>query len=194
MHYRDRLKEILCEKSIRRGDTFVLTSGKTSNYYVDCKPATLDPEGAYCTGMVVLDVLKQITPYPKAIGGLTLGADPIVPVVAALSYQQGAPVSAFIVRKEAKKHGTARYLEGWQGQRGEPVVIIDDVCTTGGSTLIAIERAQQAGLEVVAAICLVDRDEGGREAIQKICPFHAVFPASELLAALPAKHNPVTAS
>ena len=186
--YRERLKEILCQKSVKRGDSFVLTSGKTSNYYIDAKPTTLDAEGSFCTGMTVLEILKSLRPYPKAIGGLTLGADPIVPVVAALSHWQGGPpVSGFLVRKEAKKHGTRQYLEGYQGRGGDPVVIIDDVCTTGGSTLLAIERAQEAGLQVVAAICLVDREEGGRENIEKICPFHAIFSARELLAALPAE-------
>ena len=190
MQYRERLKEILCQKSLKRGESFVLTSGKTSNYYVDAKPTTLDPEGSFCTGMTILEILKTLNPYPKAIGGLTLGADPIVPVVAALSHQQGGPlVSGFLVRKEAKRHGTHQYLEGYQGQRGDPVVIIDDVCTTGGSTLLAMERAQEAGLQVIAAICLVDREEGGRENIEKICPLHAVFTARELLAALPGEEE-----
>ena len=182
MQYRDRLKELLCRKSLTRGETFVLTSGKTSNYYIDAKPTTLDPEGAFLTGMAILDLLKAIAPYPKAIGGLTLGADPIVPVVAALSHQQGGPpIAGFIVRKEPKKHGTQQYIEGWQGQPGDPVVIVDDVCTTGGSTLKALEQAQRAGYRVVAAICLVDREEGGREAIEKHCPFYPLFTARELL-------------
>ena len=182
MQYRERLKQILCEKSIKRGN-FVLSSGKTSDYYMDARLTTLDAEGALCTGMAVLEVLKTLQPYPKAIGGLTLGADPLVAVVAAVSYQQGGPpVAGFLVRKEPKKHGTQQYLEGWQGQSGDPVVIVDDVCTTGGSTLKAIEQAQQAGFRVIAAICLVDREEGGREAIEKHCPFYALFTARELLA------------
>ena len=182
MQYQERLKQILCEKSIQRGN-FVLSSGKTSDYYMDARLTTLDAEGALCTGMAVLEVLKTLQPYPKAIGGLTLGADPIVAVVAALSHQQGGPpVAGFLVRKETKKHGTQQYIEGWQGQAGDPVVIVDDVCTTGGSTLKAIEQAQQAGFRVIAAICLVDREEGGREAIEKHCPFYALFTARELLA------------
>ena len=117
-----------------------------------------------------------------------MGADPIVAVVAALSHQSGGPlVSGFIVRKEAKEHGTRHFLEGYQGKRGDPVVIIDDVCTTGGSTLQAITRAQAAGFQVIAAICLVDREEGGREKIEELCPFHAIFTARELLTFLEVK-------
>ncbi|MBI1956481.1 MAG: orotate phosphoribosyltransferase [Acidobacteria bacterium] len=187
MQYRERLKQILCRKSIKRGD-FVLSSGKKSNYYMDARLTTLDAEGAYCTGMVILELLKTLTPYPKAIGGLTLGADPMVAVVAALSHQQGGPpIAGFLVRKEPKKHGTQQYIEGYQGQPGDPVVIVDDVCTTGGSTLKAIEQAKAAGFRVIAAICLVDREEGGRQEIEKHCPFHAIFTARELLAALEEK-------
>jgi orotate phosphoribosyltransferase len=179
---RDKLKRILLAKSIQRGD-FVLTSGKKSNYYLDARLTTLDAEGALCSGMAVLDLLRTLKPYPKAIGGLTMGADPIVAVVAALSHQQGGPpVAGFLVRKEPKKHGTQQYIEGWKGAKGDPVVIVDDVCTTGGSTIMAIERAQAAGYHVVAAICLVDREEGGREAIERLCPFHALFTARDLLA------------
>ncbi|MCH7978669.1 MAG: orotate phosphoribosyltransferase [Acidobacteria bacterium] len=183
MQYRERLKEILCQKSIRKGGSYVLASGKKSDYYVDVKLTTLDPEGSLLAAMAVWEVCKTLTPYPKAIGGLSMGADPIVPVVAALSHQQGGPpVAGFLVRKEPKKHGTRKYLEGYQGQAGDPVVIVDDVCTTGGSTLKAIERAQAAGFHVIAAVCIVDREEGGRENIEKHCPFHALFTARELLA------------
>jgi orotate phosphoribosyltransferase len=185
--YRDRLKQVLLAKSIQRGN-FVLTSGKTSNYYLDARLTTLDAEGSFCAGMAVLELLKTLSSYPKAIGGLTMGADPIVAVVAALSHQQGGPpVAGFLVRKEPKKHGTQQYIEGWQGKAGDPVVVVDDVCTTGGSTLKAIEQAQRAGYHIVAAICLVDREEGGREAIEKHCPFHALFTARELLAATEGK-------
>jgi len=188
MQYRERLKQILCEKSVKRGN-FVLASGKTSNYYIDARLTTLDAEGALCTGMAVLEILKTLKPYPTAIGGLTLGADPIVAVVAALSHQQGGPpVAAFIVRKEPKKHGTQQYIEGYQGAPGDPVVLIDDTCTTGGSTLKALEQAKAAGFHVIAAICIVDREEGGREAIEKEhCPFYSLFTARELLAAMKSK-------
>jgi orotate phosphoribosyltransferase len=182
MNYRERLKEILIEKSIQRGE-FILSSGKKSNYYLDARRTTLDAEGAFCTGMVVLEVVRSLKPQPKAIGGPTLGADPIVAVVAALSHQQGGPpISAFIVRKEAKQHGTQQLIEGWRGTLGDPVAIVEDTCTTGGSLLRAMDQAEAAGMKVIAAICLVDREEGGREAIEKRCPFYALFTARELLA------------
>ena len=182
MQHRIRLKHVLLEKSIQRGD-FVLTSGKRSNYYLDARLTTLDAEGALCTGLSMLELLQTLKPYPKAIGGLTMGADPIVAVVAALSAQQGGPpVAGFLVRKEPKKHGTQQYIEGWQGKAGDAVVVVDDVCTTGGSTLKAIERAQAAGYNVVAAVCIVDREEGGRQAIEKLSPFYSLFTARELLA------------
>lgn len=182
MKYKERLKQILCERSVKRGD-FVLASGRRSSYYIDAKLTTLDPEGALCTGMVFLDLLRTLTPTPKAVGGLTLGADPIVPVVAALSYQQGGqPIAGFLVRKEPKTHGTKQYIEGWKGQPNDPVVIVDEHCTTGGSTIKAIEQALHAGYRVIAAICLVDRgEEGSREAIEKYCPFYSLFTANELL-------------
>jgi orotate phosphoribosyltransferase len=185
MDYRARLKQILCEKSVKRGE-FILSSGKKSSYYLDARLTTLDAEGALCTGMVVLELLRALKPQPKAIGGPTLGADPIVAVVAALSHQQAQtsklpPISAFIVRKEAKQHGTQQLIEGWRGTPGDPVVIAEDTCTTGGSLIKAIEQAQAAGYKVIAAICLVDREEGGREAIEKRCPFYALFTARELL-------------
>jgi orotate phosphoribosyltransferase len=181
MDYHARLKEILIEKSVKRGE-FILSSGKRSNYYLDARRTTLDAEGAYCTGMAVLELIRTLNPQPKAIGGPTLGADPIVAVVAALSHQQGGPpISAFIVRKETKQHGMQRMIEGWSGKPGDPVVIVEDTCTTGGSLIRAIEQATAAGMKVIAAICLVDREEGGREAIEKHCPFHALFTARELL-------------
>jgi orotate phosphoribosyltransferase len=194
-HYRERLKQILCEKSLRRGE-FVLSSGKKSSYYLDARITTLDAEGALCTGMAFLETLRKLTPQPKAVGGPTLGADPIVAVVAALSHQQTQtsklpPISAFIVRKETKQHGTQQLIEGWRGQPGDPVVMVEDTCTTGGSLIKAIDQVRAAGLKVIAAICLVDRGEGGREAIEKHCPFHALFTAQELLQAAEGRDAPL---
>jgi orotate phosphoribosyltransferase len=192
-NYRERLKQILCEKSLKRGE-FVLSSGKKSDYYLDARLTTLDAEGALCTGMAFLEVLRKVNPQPKAVGGPTLGADPIVAVVAALSHQQAQtsklpPISAFIVRKETKQHGTQQLIEGWRGKPGDPVVIVEDTCTTGGSLIKAIDQARTAGWNVIAAVCLVDREEGGREAVEKHCPFHALFTARELLRASEGKHT-----
>ncbi len=180
--YHVRLKEILCEKSVKRGE-FTLASGKKSDYYLDCRQTTLDAEGALCTGMAVLELVRTLEPQPKAVGGPTLGADPIVAAVAALSAQDAGPkVSAFIIRKETKQHGMQQMIEGWRGTEGDPVVIVEDTCTTGGSAVKAIEQAKAVGLKVVAAVCVVDREEGDREAIEKHCPFYALFTARELLA------------
>ena len=184
MNNRKRLKQILCEKSVKRGE-FTLASGKKSDYYLDCRLTTLDAEGALCTGMAVLELVRTLTPLPKAVGGPTLGADPVVAVTAALSAQDaGLKVSAFIIRKETKQHGMQQIIEGWRGDKGDPVVIVEDTCTTGGSAVRAIELARAAGLQVIAALCIVDREEGGREAIEEHCPFHALFTARELLAGM----------
>ncbi|HWP84572.1 MAG TPA: orotate phosphoribosyltransferase, partial [Terriglobia bacterium] len=169
MNHRERLKQILCEKSVQRGE-FILSSGKKSDYYLDARRTTLDAEGALCTGMAVLELIRTLSPQPRAIGGPTLGADPIVAVVAALSAQQAAetklpPISAFIVRKEAKQHGMQQLIEGWRGQPGDPVVLAEDTCTTGGSLLNAMQQVRAAGMNVIAAVCLIDREEGGRAAI-----------------------------
>ena len=160
-----RLAQIIIEKSFkyREDPPFVLASGRTSNYYFNCKPTTLNPEGMNLIGEIVFAMLAgdEIT----AAGGLTLGADPIANALSVISFQKGKPIKSFIVRKDAKGHGTKSAIEGDVAQ-GERVVIIDDVITTGGSTIMAIEQARQAGLIVARVICLVDREEGGRENIE----------------------------
>lgn len=179
---RQRFLEILREKSLRIG-RFTLVSGLTSHYYFDSKFTTLDPEGSYLTAWLILDLLKREKIKADSIGGLTLGADPIVAAVAAVSHaerERFEPMRAFIVRKEAKKHGTQRFIEGYQAEPGTPVVIVDDVCTTGGSTVKAIERAEEAGYKVVAVVCLVDREQGGAEAL-KAYAFYPLVTATELL-------------
>jgi len=179
---RQRLLEILREKSLKLGH-FVLVSGQTSHYYFDSKFTTLDPEGAYLTARLVLREIFRAGIQAEAVGGLTLGADPIVSAVAAVSFacrQEFSPLRAFIVRKEPKKHGTQRFLEGLEAIPGTPVVIIDDVCTTGGSTLKAVRGAEEAGLNVTAVMCLVDREQGGRETLSAY-RFHPLFTARELL-------------
>ena len=181
----EQLVRLLAARSARRGN-FTLASGRQSSLYIDARLTTMTPEGQRLIGRLGLAAMRDAGWQPDAVGGLTLGADPIVAVVAALSHQQGGPpISAFIVRKEAKQHGTQQLVEGWRGQPGDPVVIAEDTCTTGGSLIRAIEQATAAGMKVIAAICLVDREEGGREAIEKYCPFHALFTARELLAAVP---------
>jgi orotate phosphoribosyltransferase len=161
---KERLIEILKEKSLITGVERILTSGRKSNYYIDCKMTTLDPEGANLVGKMILEILE---PYKiDAIGGYTLGADPIVSAVATVSYQIGKPLPAFIVRKEPKKHGERKMIEG-PFRRGWRVAVVDDVCTTGGSILKACKAIEDEGGEVVLTMVIVDRMEGGKENIEK---------------------------
>ena len=161
---KERLGEIIIARSFKYSDNppFTLASGKKSNYYFNCKPTTLDPEGMNLIGELLFDMLKdsEIT----AAGGLTLGADPIANALSVISYQKGKPIKSFIVRKDSKDHGTKSSIEG-NISPGEKVVIIDDVITTGGSTITAIEQARAAGLIVEKVITLIDREEGGKENI-----------------------------
>jgi orotate phosphoribosyltransferase len=163
---KERLGKIILERSFKYSDNppFTLASGRQSNYYFNCKPTTLDPEGMNLIGEIIFEMIKDrnIT----AAGGLTLGADPIANALAVISYQRGKPIKSFIVRKDVKNHGTKSPIEG-NVRAGERVLIIDDVITTGGSTITAIEEAGRAGLIVDRVITLIDREEGGRENIQK---------------------------
>ena len=163
---KERLGEIILEKSFKYSENppFTLASGKQSNYYFNCKPTTLDPEGMNLIGAIIFDMLKDtgIT----AAGGLTLGADPIANALAVISYQKGKPIKSFIVRKDVKDHGTKSAIEG-SVSPGDKIAIIDDVITTGGSTITAIEQARKAGLNIEMVITLIDREEGGRENILK---------------------------
>ncbi|KPK44689.1 MAG: orotate phosphoribosyltransferase [Nitrospira bacterium SM23_35] len=164
---KNRLMELIIEKAFRYSEepVFRLVSGKMSNYYFNCKAVTLCPEGMYLTGNLIFDLIKDLR--VKGIGGLTLGADPIAYAAAYTSYLRGMPVEAFIVRKTAKAHGTMQWIEG-NIAKDDTVVIVDDVITTGKSTIEAITRSQQAGLEIVKVIALIDRQEGGKEAIAAI--------------------------
>lgn len=179
---RQRLLQLLASKSFRLGQ-FTLSSGASSDYYIDCRTTTLDAEGARLTARVVLDQIHDRNWHPVAIGGLTLGADPIVASVAVLSSESPRPIHGFIVRKAEKAHGTSRRIEGFV-QKDARVVIVDDVCTTGGSTIQAIEAARQAGMVVVGVLCLVEREEaGGRPEVERAAapaPFVAIFAATEL--------------
>jgi orotate phosphoribosyltransferase len=174
---REQLRQLLKGQSLIFGD-FTLASGKKSNFYFDSKRTTLLPDGAWLTAREVLRVVREHRIEADAIGGLTLGADPIVCPVAALSHAEGPKLRAFIVRKEAKEHGTGRQIEGNLAP-GSRVIIVDDVVTTAGSTMKAIEAAEAQGHKVVAVICLVDREEGGAAKLAAY-PFYPLFKRSEI--------------
>ena len=156
---KERLGKIILEKSFKYSENppFTLASGKQSNYNFNCKPTTLDPEGMNLIGAIIFDMLKNTD--ITAAGGLTLGADPIANALSVISYQKGNPIKSFIVRKDIKDHGTKSAIEG-NVHPGEKIAIIDDVITTGGSTITAIEQARKAGLSVEMVITLIDREEG----------------------------------
>ncbi len=175
---RERLKELLKERSLKIGD-FLLASGRRSKYYFDSKLTTLTSEGAYVTARCFLDVIRAEGIQADVIGGMTLGADPIVSAVAALSHGEGPALDAFIVRKEPKGHGTMQWIEG-PVKPGQRAIIVDDVVTTGGSTLKAIEKAQEFGLEVVAVMALLDREEGGTETLNARFKFYPVTRRTEI--------------
>ncbi len=162
-----RLLELVIAKAFRYSEerVFRLVSGKMSNYYFNCKAVTLSPEGMYLTGNLIFDLIKDLR--VKGIGGLTLGADPIANAVAYTSYLKGNPVEAFVVRKTAKSHGTMQWIEG-NVTKADRVVIVEDVITSGKSTIDAIKRSEEAGLEIVGVIALIDRQEGGRESLEAL--------------------------
>lgn len=177
--HRARLLELLRRLAYEEREV-VLASGKSSNFYIDCKQATLTAEGHFLVGSLVSELLAQVAPEVRAIGGLTMGANPIASATATISFMSGRPLDAFYVRKEPKGHGTQKWLEGDRAVgAGTPVAIVEDVCTTGGSTLKAIERARLHGLEVRRVVVLVDREEGGREAVEREAPFNALFKKSD---------------
>jgi len=167
LNLRARLLEIIREKSYEKGEV-TLTSGKRSDFYVDGKQTTLDSEGAYLVGKLFYEMIKKSKIPVEAVGGPTLGADPIVTAISIMSYLEGSPIPGFIIRKEPKKHGKALWIEGDKSLTpGTRVAIIEDVVTTGGSMLKAIEVAKAQGLEIVQVLALVDREEGGRENLAK---------------------------
>ncbi len=182
---RDQLLELLATNSFRLGE-FTLSSGGKSDYYIDCRTTTLHARGAELTGRVFLDLIQQQGWKPQAVGGLTMGADPIVVATSVISSQAGAPIHGFLVRKAEKAHGMGRRVEGFQ-EKGARVVIVDDVCTTGGSTIQAIEAAREFGFNVAGVACLVERLEaGGRPAVEKAAspvPFISVFTSNDVKAA-----------
>jgi orotate phosphoribosyltransferase len=175
---RQELLRLLAIKSFRLGD-FKLSSGAHSDYYIDCRTTTLDARGAQLTGQVFLEEIKHRGWNPEAIGGLTMGADPIVVAVAVTS----GTLNGFLVRKAEKQHGTGQRIEGFRG-KGARVVIVDDVCTTGASTVQAIEAAREFGFEIVGVMCLVEREEAnGRADVEKAAapaPFVSLFTANDV--------------
>jgi len=181
---REQLLAMLAEKSFRLGQ-FTLSSGGTSDYYIDCRLTTLDANGALLTGQTVLHEIESRDWRADAIGGLTMGADPIVVATSVISAQQGRPIHGFLVRKAEKGHGTGQRIEGFR-QKPARVVIVDDVCTTGASTVQAIEAVREHGFEVVGVMCLVDRQEsGGRAHVEQAAapaPFVALFTANDVRA------------
>lgn len=163
MYDRQALLTLIREKALRFGE-FTLASGKKASYYLDCKQVTLDAEGARLVGAGILELLADN--LPAAVGGMSIGADPISAAVLTIAGVEGKPLRGFMVRKEPKGHGTQKFLEG-PVQPGEEVVIVEDVVTTGGSSLLAIERCVDFGLKVREVIAIVDRMEGGKEAFAK---------------------------
>ena len=175
-----RLLNLLREKSFRYSpDTpFRLTSGRESPYYVDCRPVTHSAEGLVLIGEVIFEMIKDLK--VQTVGGLTMGADPLAHAVALISYQRGQPINAFLVRKFLKDYGAKGRIVG-PVQPGERAVVLEDVVTTGGSALQAVKAAREFGLTVNQVIILVDREEGGRQAVEKQVPsVQAVFNLSQL--------------
>jgi orotate phosphoribosyltransferase len=188
--YSQQLLSLLARTSFRLGQ-FKLSSGGTSDYYIDCRTTTLHAEGGRLTGHAILELLETNRIDAEAVGGLTMGADPIVSNVATASAWRaqshpGAPLlNGFLVRKSEKAHGTGRRIEGFC-REGARVVIVDDVCTTGASTIVAIEAAREAGMTVAAVVCIVEREEAnGRPAVEGAAqgsPFFRLFTASDVRA------------
>ena len=197
------LLDLIATHSFKLGD-FTLASGKKSDYYIDCRITTLHAEGGRLSGLVLYDLIREHIPHAEAVGGLTMGADPLVSNIASASAwaacehaeiinlfpdENHSPIPTlihgFLVRKAEKTHGTGRKIEGFL-KLGAHIVIVDDVCTTGGSTITAIEATREAGMTVIGVLCLVDREQGGRANIEAAIPgipFISVFTATEVRAA-----------
>lgn len=177
-----KLARLLMALSYVKGEV-TLTSGKKSDYYFDCKQTALHPEGGYLIGKLFLEMLKGAD--VKGVGGMTLGADPLVSAVAVLSHLEGRPLPGFIVRKQSKGHGTDQYLEGLKNfAPGDRVALLEDVVTTAGTLITTVERVRAAGFQVAAVLTVLDREEGGRERLaQAGLKLESIFTRKELLAA-----------
>lgn len=163
----ENLKNLVKELSYEKREV-TLVSGRKSNFYIDVKQTALNAEGAYLIGSLIFQIVKKEFKDAKAVGGITMGADPLSTSTSLISYQEDDMLHAFYIRKEAKSHGTGRFIEGIKNlKEGMKVVILEDVVTTGGSTIKACERAKEFGLDVLGIISIVDRQEGGRENIEE---------------------------
>jgi len=162
--YRERLLEYTKEHAVLRGD-FTLASGARAKFFFDMKMVTLSPEGSYLVGKIIFDMLKGTE--VAAVGGLTLGTDPIVAAVSVVSYMEGAPLPAFIERGAVKDHGTMKNIEGYMPAKGLSVAIVEDVITKGGATMKAVEIAEATGCKVAKVIALLDRHAGGSEEVRR---------------------------
>ena len=176
-----RLARLLVEKSYREGD-FVLASGRRSDYYFDCRVTALHAEGSWLIGTLFNHMLSEMD--IKGVGGMTMGADPLVAATTVISHEQGRPLHGLLVRKEAKGHGTGQYVEGLGNfSTGDRVAMLEDVVTTGGSLLKACDRIRDAGLSIVAVCAILDREEGGREKLREAgYDLLALFTRAELVA------------
>ncbi|WP_045216618.1 orotate phosphoribosyltransferase [Desulfonatronovibrio magnus] len=177
-----KLARLLYSKSYKEGD-FTLTSGKKSDYYFDCKQTALHPEGCYLIGKLFLNMIHESAMEIQGVGGMTLGADPLISAVTVVSYLEKTPLPGFIIRKKSKGHGTNAYLEGMANFKpGDKVCLLEDVVTTGGTLLTACERVKDQKLDIRGIICVLDRQEGGRENIAKAgYQLTSIFTRKELL-------------
>ncbi len=180
---RRQLLDQLVRHSVLRGE-FILASGAKSNVYVDCRLTTLRGAAMPLLGRLMLRSFEARGWQPEAVGGLTMGADPVSFSIARESIGTSSPLTAFVVRKAEKGHGRKRYVEGLARTEGVRCVVVDDVCTSGGSTVEAVERARDAGMEVLGTCCVVDREQGAADLLADAgCDFFSLFTMRELLAA-----------
>jgi orotate phosphoribosyltransferase len=178
MDERERLLELVRKRALRVGK-ITLSSGKVSDYYVDAREVVLDPEGAYLTGKLMLDM---INPKAVAVAGMTLGADPIVTAISVVGHIEGRDLSALIIRKEPKKHGTQKFVEGPALPGGSKVAVVDDVVTTGSSLVKSIERLRNEGYEPIQVVAILDREEGGSEKLKEAgYELESIFTRADLL-------------
>jgi orotate phosphoribosyltransferase len=177
---KQRLLQLLVKHSYIKGEV-ILASGKKSNFYIDCRKTALLAEGHHLIGTIFLKLIEKEFPQIEAVGGVVLGACPIASAISHYSFIKGNPIPAFYLRKGSKGHGMGKLLEG-PVEKGAKVVIVEDVVTTGGSTLRALESARNEGLDVIGVVALMDRQENqGAEKIEKEVPFHAIFTKTDVI-------------